>query len=158
MNAKQCSYQTTGFHSVAFRSCEFRGTFRSQFWNAQIPLKWYDTGMQKIAGHPAKFHSTGFLQILAGIRGALIRPCHLLYHSMNFSHPLVATSQCMYISTAVLSVLNKYNPALFNKAASCLCCGVYTLHLYLEKQHPIMMIARQIQSLINSLKMQISVN
>ena len=22
--------------SVAFRSCEFRGTFRSQFWNAQI--------------------------------------------------------------------------------------------------------------------------
>jgi len=41
--------------------------------------------MQKIAGHPAKFHSTGFCQndqIPAGIRGALIRPpllslCHV---------------------------------------------------------------------------------
>jgi len=69
MNAKQCIYQTTGFCSIAFRSCEFHGTFWSQFQNAQIPLDWYDTGMQKIAGHPANFiplDSSGFRQELGG--------------------------------------------------------------------------------------------
>jgi len=57
-----------------------------------------NSGMQKIAGHPAKFHSTGFCQndqIPAGIRGALIRPpyCHSTFLILIISFILVQSSR-----------------------------------------------------------------
>jgi hypothetical protein len=48
---------------VAFRSGEFRGTFRYQFRNARIPPEQEITGMALLAEPSANFHSSGMHRI-----------------------------------------------------------------------------------------------
>ena len=67
-------YNSGKFIPVAFRSGEFRGTFRYQFRNARIPLEWETIGMAILAEPSANFHSSGMHRNPGGICGALIRP------------------------------------------------------------------------------------
>jgi hypothetical protein len=52
-------YHSGNFIPVAFRSGEFRGTFRYQFRNARIPPERETTGMAVLAEPSANFHSSG---------------------------------------------------------------------------------------------------
>ena len=59
---------TIKYHSgkiipVAFRSGEFRGTFRYELRNARIPPEQETTGMTLLAEPPANFHSSGMHRI-----------------------------------------------------------------------------------------------
>ena len=51
-------YHSGNFIPVAFRSGEFRGTFRYQFRNARIPPERESTGMAILAEPSANFHSS----------------------------------------------------------------------------------------------------
>jgi hypothetical protein len=52
-------YHSGNFIPIAFRSGEFRGTFRYQFRNARIPPERETTGMAVLAEPSANFHSSG---------------------------------------------------------------------------------------------------
>jgi len=51
---------------VAFRSGQFRGTFRSQFWNGLIPPEYVTPRMVILAGLSAILNSSGFRQESVG--------------------------------------------------------------------------------------------